>query len=196
MKNRKTIFLDMDGVLVDIFTGIEKRFNLNKGFLTSKPYPCLPNSPDIAIKLLMTEEDFWSKKANSISFWENLPKYSWSDAIIIACLIADTEDVFILTSPSKTCTSCSSGKVAWLNRYYPYFVSKGKIIIATKKDLLANKKCILIDDTIKKCERFRNAGGEAILFPHNYNKNYFSPKERGIHQPKNVNEVIDMIRGL
>jgi len=196
MKNKKTIFLDMDGVLVDLFSGIEKQFNIKKGFLESKPYPCLPDSIDIANKLLMTEECLWGNKVNDVKFWESLPKYPWSDDLIIACLNANVEDVLILTSPSKTCMYCSSGKVAWLSKHYPFFVAYGKIVIANKKYLLAAKNRVLIDDTIEKCKQFRDAGGEAILFPHPYNKNYFPSTEKGVYQPKNVDEVIDMIKEL
>ena len=201
MKNKKTIFLDLDGVLVDLFSGVEKRFNLTKGFLSRKPYLCRPYSIDLAHKLGMTEEDFWETKANNIEFWENLPKYSWSDDLINSCFtnsrgVIKNNDVFILTAPSKICTACSSGKVAWLNKHYPFFVKSGKLIISSDKSLLGGKNRILIDDTVKKVWGFHEAGGEVMLWPQIYNKAAFTMEHKKILRPKSVAQAIKMIKEL
>jgi 5'(3')-deoxyribonucleotidase len=197
MKNKKTVFLDLDGVLVDLFTGIEKKFGLTKGFLARKPYLCRPNSMDLANKLGMTEEDFWGTKANSIEFWENLPKYDWSDDLIMALFSNENiEDCYVLTAPSKICPACSSGKVAWLNKHYPFFVKSGKLIISTNKSLLAGENRILIDDTVKKVWGFHEAGGEVMLWPQIYNKDAFTMKDKKILRPKSVVQAIKMIKEL
>jgi len=195
MKNRKTIFLDLDGVIVDLFERLEEVFNLQKGSLARKPYPCLPDSIDISEKIGMTQIDFWSK-FNNIKFWENLPKFPWADDLVIACFSNNSiKDCYILTAPSKIAYASASGKFGWLKKHYPYFSDNGKVIITNKKHMIAGKDRILVDDTIEKIEKFVEYGGTGILFPQIYNKNY-DTKNKNILRPKDVKQTIEMIKGL
>lgn len=79
----------------------------------------------------------------------------------------------ILTSPSLA-PSCLEGKVRWLYEHFPK--EKGRhfsdFLIGNQKHLLAWPGRVLIDDAEANVEKFRSAGGEAILFPQVWNGNF------------------------
>lgn len=189
MKKEKIIFLDMDGVLVDLLSAIESYFCLPAGKLYKTKIP-----HSIHLDVGMTKEDFWNKFDN-IDFWASLPKYPWSDDLIHCCLnkIDLGYRTMILTSPSKIAVNSATGKLMWLNKHYPFFISANEVIITNNKNSLAGDGRILIDDTIKKVNEFEYAGGKGILFPQKYNKCCINEM---FETPKSVEEVFKIIEGL
>jgi len=192
MKKDKIIFLDMDGVLVDLLSQIESYFGLPKGKLYKTKNP-----GNIHLDVVMTEKDFWGK-FDRINFWASLPKYPWSDDLVHHCI--NKEDfgykTIILTSPSKTALNSATGKLMWLKKHYPFFISANEVIITNNKDSLAGAGRILIDDTLKKCFGFLDSGGKSILFPQPYNKNTVMDEGGDFFKPKNIKEVFKIIKGL
>lgn len=179
----KRLFLDLDGVVVDLLTaicnsGIGKKFGLTPELAT----------PELSDFFGMTRDDFW-RQFNSIDFWENLPKYSWSDQLVEFCY--KNFDLYILTSPSWTATDCASGKLLWLKNNYPKLADEKRMILSNKKHIFANKNSILLDDTANKCELFADNGGLAILFPQIYNQKFC--KDIRVRMPKSYNAVISIL---
>jgi len=126
---RPILFLDMDGVIADL-GGRQK--------------------------MLPIEE---CPEYNEPEFWLTLPKLSWADDLVKACI--NYFQVYILTSP---CGSGSIiGKEAWMVKWYPDLASR--MIYTAHKHLLAAPTRILVDDDPKNCARFRQFGGIAIEVP-------------------------------
>ena len=159
MKN-KDIYLDMDGVLFNFDVAFNKIYGL-KNFKLSNGYKnFLNNSPYLIIKS-------WLFVYNNPSFWGNIPcnvssdffnKINGNNIYILTALpwfvyFNRDSDIFKIASLFKK-KSLEKAKINYLDFYCVY---------ARDKKLFANKN-ILIDDSIKNCNEWNNAGGESFLF--------------------------------
>lgn len=143
------IFLDMDGVIVNFVKGICDRYNLSYSQETSNN-----------LGSFLTNE-IWLDLERDDIFWDDLPKFDWSDKLVRAChRYAET---YILSAPGVINSKSASGKIRWLNHHYPEFGNK--FILTYHKELLASENRLLIDDTYAQVKDFRNSGGDTILFP-------------------------------
>lgn len=154
----KTILLDVDGVLCNFIDGIIKSKGLD---ITHDQW----HNWNHHIHLGMTDEEFW-EITRVPDWWLNLQPYPWASDLI--GLFNDFFDVVYCTSPSLD-SSCPSQKVEWLRRHGFMSETRNDYIIAPKKELLARPDAILIDDSFNNCDRFRMAGGTAIVFPQPWN---------------------------
>ena len=143
-------YVDMDGVLCNF----------------SKPISLATGIPaDLIDRRMMNEEQtalfIEYMKGRDHSFWANLePLKGWDELI----KFVETLDSnwHIATSPNEN-PACYSGKVMWINRHLGDKMH-GRLFIGKHKERLAKEHSILIDDSVKKCVDFRNAGGKAVLY--------------------------------
>lgn len=121
----------------------------------------------------ITENHMWSQvDSEGISFWRNMPEYSWFEYLYKA--FKRRGDVYFLTTPSRN-PFCVAGKVAWMqDRFGAGFRN---FILTPHKKLLAAPDRILIDDFDRNVDKFREAGGNAVLFPQIWNTSN-KPKEQ------------------
>ena len=173
-KSGPIIYLDMDGVCVD-FASAGLRAN---GF-----------DPDQALQLWQGQalgefhtykvlgidrDDYWQAIARQgEDFWVNLEAYPWFSQLYQA--LTDIGPVFFLSAPTRT-PSCLSGKAKWLQRRFGGTFRD--FIFTTHKHLLAQSQTILIDDYEMNINRFRQAGGQGVLFPQLWNGNYRHVSQR------------------
>ena len=121
----------------------------------------------------------WEKvTAEGQDFWESLEPYPWAKKLYDT--MQKHGEVYILTSPG-VCTHAPSGKMVWIENN---FGDIEKLIICKDKYRCATKNSILIDDSHKKIDAFRDAGGHAFLWP-----NFCSLQDEDI----NVDETIDKL---
>lgn len=154
-----SVFLDMDGVLVDFMSGALKAHGAGRERLTRGEW-------DFAKCLGLTQEEFWAK-CKGHSYWEGLlPLHDWLDILDVVRNAAGFDRVWLLSSPSHD-PGCLSGKYAWLGLHLPGY--QRKLILAPDKRPLARPGALLIDDSETNCAGFRAAGGEAFLFPRPWN---------------------------
>lgn len=146
------IFLDMDGVIVDFAKGICNRYGLSHDRNTCNN-----------LGSFLTN-DIWMDLECDNNFWNNLSKFEWSDKLVKAC--HECADTYILSAPGVINSKSASGKIKWLNRYYPEFGDK--FILTYHKHLLAGSFRLLIDDNRSQIDGFNKAGGTTILFPYDF----------------------------
>jgi len=158
------IFLDMDGVIADF---VRPAISLHG----RDPDEVLANWPagtfDVAKVLGLTTKEFW--KPITIAgwrWWVGLPHYSWSDDLLNVVQSFAGDDWLFASSPSRSCQS-ASGKIAWLQRRFGSHFRK--YMLGEHKHLFAKSGAVLIDDREQSVIEFREAGGEAILFPQPWN---------------------------
>ncbi|MFW6219633.1 MAG: hypothetical protein ACOC33_02190 [bacterium] len=143
-KNKYSIFVDMDGVLVDFVSGY-----LNSTGLTKQEMDYLDNNDS---KL------FW-KPINDLGFewWSNLNwmkdgKKLWNYVL--------PYNPTILSAPTTSNTKdCIIGKKIWIKKHLgdiPYIFERNKYIYADSTN-------ILIDDTKEKIDSWVDNGGIGIL---------------------------------
>jgi 5'(3')-deoxyribonucleotidase len=174
------IFLDMDGVIVDMATTLcnEMRNMLktqnkySKKFWNKYPNFDLNNINETYLKEIFIAKDIgkelskvekniknltYKPLSNNPDLWTNLPIYSGAKPFVEYLL--DHWEVTILSSPVDL--DSIIGKELWLNSHFPALLHNA--IFETDKFLYAGPKNILIDDRPKNTKLWKEAGGISIL---------------------------------
>ncbi len=141
----KTIYLDMDGVIVDFLKG-------------AKEYNVIKENGKI---------DWRTLESIGSSFWENL---DWLDGSkefykwLLTFCERNNLDLCILTAIHLD--EGKRGKMKWLSKNCPEIQNKNIYIVqnGSKKKKHATESSLLIDDFGKNVEEFIIAGGHAIKF--------------------------------
>lgn len=66
-----------------------------------------------------------------------------------------------------------------------------RYILTPNKRLLASQNRILIDDHERHCDEFEKSGGNSILFPRQWNRNYSKADEPLQYTTKMLFRIID-----
>lgn len=152
-------FIDMDGVLSDFVGGVSKLFGIEIDLELWDP----GNYEGFA-EFGISRSDLWKRINATPGFWRGLERISEGFELFNAL----PGEKFIATSPSME-PACLSEKLEWIYEHVrPGFRN---FMIGPAKYLLAGNG-ILIDDYDENCNRFRDAGGKAILFPQPWNSAY------------------------
>ena len=163
--------IDMDEVLTDFVGGAAELWGLARGQVQAhweagKWDMVPPLSKALGRPSPMSNNEFWDRlktcpSTGSEPFWTGLRPLPWIEEVV-ALARRYAEEWRVCTSPSL-CPGSYSGKVRWLQNYF----GKGfnSIIPTSDKDWLARPGTLLLDDREETVRRFREAGGEAILFP-------------------------------
>jgi 5'(3')-deoxyribonucleotidase len=155
------ILLDMDGVLVD-FLG---------GWCKYNEYECPTYNDakdrwDLAGVLGITPAGLWAG-CSSREFWAELEWTQDGMGILNAAEDAVGQDnVYLFTTPTPSPQSWA-GKADWILRQLPQY--KNRLLMGGNKQLCARPDQLLIDDADHNVEKFRAAGGPAILVPRQWN---------------------------
>ena len=148
------ILLDMDGVLVDFNKTICERFDL--------PYP--PKIYNFFEDIRLQVDAICN-----MDFWANLKWMPDGHDILGAILKrVNPEQIYLLSCPMSNIYS-ASGKMAWIHKNLPMYESR-TIITSISKSFFATSDRLLIDDKNENVDKFRAAGGMAILYPRSWNK--------------------------
>jgi hypothetical protein len=155
------IYIDLDGVLVDLNVGLKKNYNFE--FPKEK-------TPENKIAV----ESLWREIAlNNPSFWKTLPATSYYMDLFDAILEVDQTPLILSATPELYTgvdhTICQNNKIAWVREHlgeimaYRTIITKSKL----KQEQLplppyADRK-ILIDDHPGNIERWQAAGGIGIF---------------------------------
>lgn len=157
----------MDGVICNFIQGI---IDTHKFDIEHDEYVKWNYHRDLGL----SDEEFW-KPTDRENWWLELPPYRWADTLISE-LSVDYSIIFC-TSPSLG-FHCPSEKVQWLRDYGFMRYGKANYQIGPKKELNAKSGAILIDDSDENVLKYREAGGNAILFPQPWNMNAPFLKQR------------------
>ena len=163
------VYLDMDGVLIDLarsafaFHGLEYPYDNPDNY----------GQWDFEEFIDMPQDEFWL--AFDANFWANL---EWTaDGRDILTLLEDTvgrDNIYLASCPTsftKGCAGCVSGKARWLNQHIPEY--NHKFFFGAKKELLArNSDSILVDDANHNVAEFTKWGGSAFLVPRPWNSSH------------------------
>lgn len=168
----KTIYLDLDGVLVNFLGGLHKALNVPYNY---ENYPYEKGKWDMLTDIGgfdVIPATF--KECNdccTTNFWDNLEwMHDGRDILIVIMNTLGLEKVYFLTTPMPNLES-ASGKMMWVNDNLPIYL-KRTIITQVPKSLLAKPDILLIDDKDENVEEFIKAGGYGILVNRPWNKGY------------------------
>ena len=152
------ILLDMDDVLVDFVGGAAKAHARDDDIFSYNDWNFY--------KSWGIERSDFEKPilAGGEKFWVELEKHPWADTLIYTCLMA--APVTIATSPFGN-PACMAGKARWLRRHTGF--GPHEVMIGAQKHLMAKPDVLLIDDSDANVEKFKEAGGQAVIFSRPWN---------------------------
>jgi 5'(3')-deoxyribonucleotidase len=161
---KQQILLDMDGVIADFLGGALKVLNrdFNKS-MTIEQYATEFGQWGTYDYYGITQEQFWESIDKTPDFWYRLEPMPWGRDLYK--FLKEFGEVTIVTTPNLH-PDCASQKLKWLNGYLG--IQSNEVFLGARKYLMAGNG-ILIDDYHKNISSFKEAGGEAILIPSNWN---------------------------
>ena len=174
---KRHILLDMDGVIADFVEGARLA------------HEAAGNTIDVSqYSLGMDEADFWKPiNAAGYKFWESLPALPWLDELVLLITSYVGDEWSICTKPSND-PFCAAGKIMWLKKHFGEDFKR--YILIKHKQHLAKPGYVLIDDHDDNVNRFREHGGDAILFPQTWNTNRHLVLERMGHVRFVLNRIM------
>jgi len=165
----RSIYLDLDGCLVDFVGGALRSLRLDET-LQEKVLIF-----DFFNQFRLDEKQFWSTIANSVEWWASLTPYPWASELYQTC--CRYADKVVLCTSHSDCAYAATGKMLWVEKHLG--VSPSSVICITEKQRLAAAKgTILIDDSDVNVQQWAEAcklAGRppyewAIRFPQPWNK--------------------------
>jgi len=171
-----SIYLDLDGVVLDFLKGFALLLELDPGLFYSNKADHFPALLEIVSEergVEYTQKNFERDlEAAGPEFWCGLEKYPWADDLIELCRANAVTT--IMSAPLVETPSSGSGKLMWIRDHWPDY---NHFSLSPVKHHMAHPGALLIDDSVEWCELFRNpsknhpglspkpSGGHAYLFP-------------------------------
>ena len=149
----KQIFLDMDGVIVDLHAAVAQRLGLVDMTVFNRG------------ELAMTDAEIWS--GTDAEWWANLPWMSDGEAIVKVCEDAVGAENLIICSKPANWPGSAEGKLRWIENHLPGYARR--FVLTPDKAWCANGRTLLIDDNENNIFGFRAAGGATLLCPRPWN---------------------------
>lgn len=168
MKNRsedlKTLYLDMDGVVVDLVLAMMNRHGAPYPYENKERHGIFEMSGFFGL----SREAMWD--GLDADFWASAPPHDDLPATKAAISeVTSWDNVCIVTSPVSVRTGdCVDGKLRWIRRHIPELPAKN-VAFCAKKYLLAGPDKVLLDDWEENTVPFDAAGGRSVLFPRHWN---------------------------
>ena len=156
------IFLDIDGVVRNWDSGVCQLFGL--GDVLVRSWDTIEN---LALErgVVKTGKEFWEKQTSD--FWAGLKMYQHAhDFLSMLEDLVGKKNICLLTAPTLT---SAGGTQKWIRKNMPYFFNSKQYLIGPAKHFVAGAGKLLIDDKDDNVIKFREAGGEAIVFPQPWN---------------------------
>lgn len=149
----RQIFLDMDGVIVDLHTAVAARL----GSVDLEVF----NQGDLPA----TDGELWT--GTDADWWASLPWMSDGHDLLAVCENAvGAENVIICSKPANW-PGGAEGKLRWIEMNMPEYVRR--FILTPQKHWCASGRSLLIDDNETNVLEFHQAGGASLLCPRPWN---------------------------
>jgi 5'(3')-deoxyribonucleotidase len=167
----KTVFLDMDGVLVDFVGGLHRALGL---YYNQELYPYKAGCYDMFPAAVAASRgrhtmDSLHRACYSAPFWARM-KWDRRGREILGICEACSTDVYLASYPMDH-PEAWAGKLWWINENMPAYKTR-VMLMTVHKQILARPNTILIDDRDDNVDKFIAAGGEAYLIPQPWNSKY------------------------
>lgn len=169
----KTVYLDIDGVMVDFLGGLHKALGVPYDV---RNYPYEKGKWNMLTDIKGFDDiPATFEQCNDccdIHFWHRLEwMFDGRDILRVILDKYHINQIYLLTTPMPNVCS-STGKTLWIRDNLPVY-SKRTIITQASKSLLARPDTLLIDDKDENIDEFIEAGGRGLLVPRSWNRAHF-----------------------
>lgn len=169
----KTIAVDMDGVLANVYSQFIQMHAAEFGKMyTMDEISGLPE-----LEVFPNEREY----VNSPGFFRNAPVINDSQTILRR--LNDAYKVFIVSAAMEFPNSLAE-KQLWLNEHFPFIGWQQMVFCGSKQIIKAD---IMIDDYFKNLDFFT---GETILFTQPHNKMANCGKHKRVESWKQIEELL------
>ena len=165
---QRELYLDLDGVCVDFIRGAIAAHDHNPDEVLTR-WAAHHRGEFLPYKVMGIELDPFLDRLGELgeSFWIQLEPFPWFDELYNR--LSAIGHVVFCTATTRS-PSCLSGKLHWLqDRFGNDFQD---FILTSHKHRLAHANACLIDDFDDNIDRFRQRGGQGVLFPQIWNSNH------------------------
>jgi 5'-nucleotidase len=169
----KTISVDMDGVLADVYTQFIKMHAAESGEIL-----LLKNLDGLAE---FQAFKYGSKHVRSENFFRTAPLMNKSQEILKK--LNERYRVFIVSSATEFPNSLIE-KQSWLNEHFP-FIGWQQMVFCGSKEII--KADIMIDDHFKNLDHF---DGQTILFTQPHNKLNHEHKHTRVNSWEEIEHIL------
>jgi 5'(3')-deoxyribonucleotidase len=164
----REIYLDLDGVCVDLNSAAIAAHGLDPQTVLSRWATNHRGEFYLHRVLGMEKDAFWEHITQlGESFWAEMQPFPWFEELYEN--LGKSGHVVFCSSATRAPASVS-GKLRWLQDRFGYKFKE--YVFTTHKDRLAHSDAYLIDDFDLNVDRFRDRGGNGILFPQIWNSNH------------------------
>jgi len=167
----KAIYLDMDGVLVDLVRHTYSRAGVNKddidqAFAETTVWDGITPVLTDYFKEEWVDADLHRLWASQ-EFWASIPWTSHGKELYEMC--TRYAPVVLMTTPTIQ-PACAAGKMEWIQKHMPY-EQRRRYALSPCKHHMAHPGAMLIDDGEHNIDKFQEHGGETFLWPDPWNEN-------------------------
>lgn len=157
----ENILLDQDGVIADFWSAglkVHNRMDL---------VSCWPEGQwAMEVPMGISVPEFW-RPIDNYEFWRYTVR-PFDRAREFYEELCQKATVTICTSPSES-ADCAKAKIEWLREHID---PKIRYMIGSAKHLMGKPSNLLIDDYDNNVNKFKQAGGMALLLPQVWNSHY------------------------
>lgn len=159
------IFLDLDGVLAN-FTDGACKVHGRLGYCVKKW--------DWYSDWGYSDDDFWRpiEELGEDFYSKWVKPFPWNNDIL---RLVRSHGEFVIATANPLHPGLASSKTRWINEHIRGPVD---VMMGNRKDLFSAPGRILIDDSDDNISRWRESGGDGILFPQPWNENRILVGER------------------
>ncbi len=172
----RCIYLDLDGVIVDLVGGMARLWELPEAQLPElrrrlTDWDAMPAAisalrEEAGLEGDVTMSRLWNRVARTgRKFWAELEWTPRGQALYELCRA--TAPVVIMSTPTRS-PSSAAGKLSWINTKLPQ-EARRRYALTPCKHHFAHPGALLIDDAPHNVDAFREHGGEAFLWPQPWN---------------------------
>lgn len=154
----KFILMDMDGVICNFVGGLIESHGWS---ILHDDWKSYYHNRQMGID----DSVMWEPTRRE-NWWRELRPYPGAKKFIDAIRSILSFDIIYTTAPSND-PACESEKIHWLRDHG--FMDGNDYVLTPHKYLLAGSGGILVDDSQDQVNNYRNAGGNAVLFPQPWN---------------------------
>jgi 5'(3')-deoxyribonucleotidase len=160
------IYVDVDETLADWIGALFKLLDVDPAEARAMWDSMSPRPWDVIDVLARMNPKLTSNRvwrwidAEGAPFWADVEIFPFAHDLISVC--ETYAPVVLLTSPSLH-SSSHAGKAQWIAKHFG--AKYRDYLIGACKHRCAHPRAVLVDDSPKNCEAFREHEGRAILFP-------------------------------